>query len=174
MAGVELKGVWRDGPYLIAHHRLAQFPQRCIVCGDSEECRPLSCKIRRRPGLLPLLIWWTGVFSPAVIIKPYVCADHRRRELMWRWFGRVIVVVGITMLVVPTYFVATRKPLLSEREDVHLVMIGLILVWIWVYYRIFRRRIIYAKYIKKRDAWIEGVHPSVLYQVPLLSDPSES
>jgi hypothetical protein len=118
--------------------------------------------------MLQLLLWWTGVFSNAVIIKPYVCDNHRRQELFSRWIGRVMVLIALVLIVVPTSFAFSSKELVNEQADILLVGFGVILIWTWVYYRIFRTRIIYAEYIKNRDAWIQGVDQSVLECIPPL------
>jgi hypothetical protein len=49
---------------------------------------------------------------------------------------------------------------------------GWLLVWAWVYYRIFRSRIVYANHIKQKDAWIQGVHPSIMEQITALPYPA--
>lgn len=168
MSDSELKGVWLDGPYLVARHRLAQFPDQCIVCGDPSGCQPLLCKVRKRPWMLQLIVWWTGVFSNAVVIRPYVCDHHRRQELGSRWIGRVMLLIASALMLVPTILAFSKTKFVNERASVLLVCLGFCLLWAWVYYRIFRTRLIYAEQIKKRDAWIQGVHPSVLDHIPPL------
>ncbi|HTQ38198.1 MAG TPA: hypothetical protein VMJ32_04185 [Pirellulales bacterium] len=168
MSHEEYSGVWSDGPYLIAHSRMAQFPPKCIICGDEKPCRQLSCKVRKRPRIWWLLIWWWGVFSASVVIKPYFCDKHRQAELLLRWLGRVMVSVASALIVVPIILAVNQR----NFRALPLVSIGTLLLCAWVYYRIFRRKLLYAAQIVRSDAWIEDVHPSVLKCVPVLQEDS--
>src|SRR6516164_161880 len=100
MAESEYKNVWSYGPYLIARRRVAQFPARCLICGDENDCTPLSCTIRKRPGMLQL-VSFLGIFSPSVIVRPFFCAVHRQQELRSRWTGHSILLIAISMMVIP-------------------------------------------------------------------------
>ena len=163
MADSEFKGVWSEGPYLIARNRVAQFPARCIVCGEEHACRLLSCKIRKRPGFLPLVIWAAPIFSPSVLVKPYVCPVHRKQELSSRLIGHVLISIAIALIAIVLVLTITTKR--ESPAMMLLVCLGPLLTWAWVYYRIFRRRILWAVRIHKNDAWIEGVHQSVVDRV---------
>jgi hypothetical protein len=163
MADSEFKDVWREGPYLIARNRVAQFPARCVVCGEEQACRPLACKIRKRPGFLPLLIWAAPIFLPSVLVNPYVCPAHRKQELSSRRIGHVLISIAITLIAIVLVLTITTKR--ESPAIMLLVGLGPLLTWVWVYYRIYRRRILWAVRINKNDAWIEGVHQSVLDRV---------
>jgi hypothetical protein len=155
------EGVWRDDAYVVARRGIAQFPTSCIVCGRDESCQPMACKVRRRPGVLQFLVPITGIFSPSVTIRPSVCALHRNQERNSRWLGHTLLLIAVGLVVVPlmaevpggtSFFVALSLP------------VG----YAWVYYRIFRPRILWAQQIRRNDAWLEEVHESVLNSVPLL------
>jgi hypothetical protein len=165
VADPEYKGVWRDGDYLITPHRIAQFPPRCIACGNEQNPRLLSCKVRKRPGLLQLLVWFTGVFAPSVTIKPYLCDYHHKKELLSRWKGHILILIALPMIIIPTVMAlkGAESPTLFTA-----IAVGTGLAWVWVYYRIFRRRVIWARQIKKWDAWIPDVDPAVLALIPEL------
>jgi hypothetical protein len=159
-------GVWRDGRYLIARHGVARFPARCIVCGREDGCQPMSCKIRRRPGLLQFLVPITGIFSDSVTVRPSVCTRHRTEERTSRRVGHAMLLLAIAMVGAPLVLDFGGADV-GEGVAI-LAALALPLGWVWAYYRIFRSRIVWAKQIRKRDAWIEGVHQSVLHRVPVL------
>jgi hypothetical protein len=166
----EYKGVWRDGDYLIVRNRVASFPVKCLACGQDINVKKTSCKIRKRPGIMQFLLWWTGVFSPAVLIKPYLCAKHRKRELQSRWIGYVILLIAIAMTACPFVWIAKGWHL---NSIVILLPFGTMLLSAWVYYRIFRLRLFYAAHISRRDAWIDSVDSSILALVPTLPEPTK-
>jgi len=169
MTESEYKNVWSYGQYLIARHRVAQFPARCLICGEENGSMPLSCTVHKRPGPLQLVMF-LGIFSPSVIIRPFFCTMHRKEELQSRWMGHSILLLAISMMVIPLvvwYAIGTFS------RDLGLVFtVGWLLCGVWVYYRIFRRRIVYAEYIKQSDVWIQGVHQSVMEQITALPYPA--
>jgi hypothetical protein len=166
-----LKGVWRDGDYLIVRSRVATFPPKCLVCGRDTDVKKMSCKIRKRPGVMQLLLWWTGVFSLAIIIKPYLCARHRKQELQSRWIGYAILLIALAMIACPFVWIAKRWHL--PNNIVILLPVGTMLLSAWVYYRIFRPRLFYAAHISRSDAWIDSVDSSILSLATALPEPTK-
>jgi hypothetical protein len=170
MADSSFRGVWREGEYLIAQHGVAQFPSKCIICGSEDNSQALTCKVRKRPRTVPFL-WAQQLFGLQVLfglsvsIKPYFCAAHRKKELIRRRIGHAIITIAIAMFVIPMIF---RMGDSESMVKYALLASGSLLFWGWIFYRIFRRRIIWAEGIKKRDAWIPDVDPSVLALIPEL------
>lgn len=166
------QGVWRDGRYAVARQSVAKFPIRCLVCGNADNCRPLLCKIRKRPGVLQVLVPITGVFSRSIIIRVNVCNRHRKEELLSRWLGHAIVLFAAAIFITPI-IVFTLVPS-APREIAMIMPLAVVVGWVWVYYRIFRPRIAWADFIDDHDVWIENVHKSVLLLLPPVPDESKS
>lgn len=170
--GRSSKHVYRDEVYAVARHLSATFPAACVVCGDDESCRPMSCTVRAKPGLLQFIIPIAGIFSPSVSVKPSLCERHRKKESRWRLGGHLMLLAAISLILIPFSIVYTIPA--AADEIVLITLAGLPMAYAWVYYRIFRPRIGYAKQIQKSHAWIEGVHDGVLDQLPPLPSPSRS
>ena len=160
------KYIWRDGDLLIARNIYAQFPERCIVCGTTEHCAQLPCTVRKPPG--PLLLFlpvWTA-FTPYTKANPYVCRVHRRPELRSRWLGRALLFSAIALFVGPLVMLSglERPP----TRPVFGLACCVPILYGWAIHRIIRTRLVRAKHIKGSDAWIPGIHPSVLDECPEL------
>ena len=95
------KYIWRDGDMLIARNLYAEFPPKCIICGQENHCSQLPCTIRKPPGAMLLFLPAAAAFTPYVKAKPYVCRIHRRTELRARWLGRALLTAAITLFVGP-------------------------------------------------------------------------
>jgi hypothetical protein len=80
-----------------------------------------------------------------------------------------MLVLAIAMLVIPFFLALNGKDSPGMYE---VAGFGAALAWAWVYYRIFRHRLLYAVYIKQRDAWIEGIPQSIMEQVTALPYPA--
>jgi len=170
MAESEYKNVWSYGPYLIARHRVAQFPARCLICGEENGCTPLLCTVRKRPGMIHVLVLWFGMFAPSVTLEPFFCTKHRGQELRSRWIGHTMLLLTTLMITIPIMLAVFGADFPIAYAA---AAMGAILFWlVWWPYRIFRRRIVYAEYIKQRDAWLQGVHQSIMEQITALPYPA--
>ncbi len=166
MTDSDCRGVWREGSYLIAQNRVAQLPPICAICGEEIGCRPLSCRVRRRPGIIGFFLWWLPIFSPAVVIKASLCRDHRFQERMSRLIGHCILMAAIAFFIGAFYMAA--NPESPKDTAVVLGCFAVMTTWGWVYYRIFRRRAFWANDIRKPFAQIPGISDAVLDRVPEL------
>jgi hypothetical protein len=165
VAETEIGNIWRDDPYLVVRDRISRFPPRCIICGNDQNCRTLSCKVRKRPGGMEIAVWSTGIFSRSVTIKPYICERHRSPEVRNRIIGYLILVAGIGSLVAGFVMAISKH---EGEAMIAMLVSGPCLIWGWVFYRVFRGRLLYANYIKDRVGWIENVHESILRAAPPL------
>ena len=126
------KGVWRDEGSLIARDRFARFPAKCIVCGDKNDCRPVKCTVRIRPGLAFFFIPVLAAFSPSVSISPYMCTTHRRRDQLYRWIGHAIALTAACALFGPFIIMG-----IVDGAPVELMFLTPLAVLLWPV-RIFR------------------------------------
>lgn len=160
------KYIWRDGEMLIARNIYAEFPPQCIICGQENHCSQLPCTVRKPPGAMLLFLPAAAAFTPYVKANPYVCRVHRRTELRARWLGRALLTAAIALFVGPLIMLSglERPP----TWPVFGLACSVPVLYGWAIYRIARTRLVRAKHIKGSDAWIPGIHPTVLDGCPQL------
>lgn len=158
------RGAWRQGNLLVVSHD-ATFPDRCVKCNAPVDGRRMRLQLSYYPpivaigiflGPIPLLLMaWLARKDMTVNVG--VCDDHRQRRRDGR--SRVFLGVAISVLLIFVGVVVRSAGGLA-------ILFGLIvLVGTWMYGRR-AMRIVWPKRIDKRFAWLQGVSPEFLAELP--------
>jgi len=161
-------GLWRER-FLLVMDRTVTLPvDRCIVCNAPATGKPLRRKLSWHSPWWYLLILFNLLFYAiaALIVRKKVdirvglCDSHRQRRRMWITVAWLLVLVAIGLVVV-----ATVTPL---ADEVIALLMGLFAVCLLAagVIAVYGPRIVTAKQIDDRYAWIGGVSSEFLDTLP--------
>lgn len=154
--------VWRSGRAIVAP-RLAELPERCVMCNTTENLQRMKRKLYwHHPAVYLLLFLWLILYVIVALVvrktadvEVLICradASRRRKRIILAWVLWLLALATIPVLAargVPGW-VWVLEPLLVIAAVVYSL----------------RARLIYAQRIDERHVWIRGVCAPFLAQFP--------
>lgn len=164
-AASDVAGPWRQGRVLVMA-KTGELPPRCVCCNAPATGRPLKRTLTWHPAwwylllLFNLLVYLVValIIRRTAIIRVGLCDRHRGRRRMWIALAWSLVLLAIALPMIASATGSTDPFVFFGLTPLLLLVAALI--------GIFGARVVYAKRIDDHHAWIGGVSPAYLAELP--------
>jgi hypothetical protein len=169
------EGLWRDRKRLVCSCN-AQFPPRCLKSNQ-----PTNNRIQKRLSYCPL---WAIILFDALIAMAFTRKMDVNFAMEQRWVTRRMIhaLVGLGVALLGGLFMVIGGALTgstdgegaAETAGVLLFLLGVLPMCGGIIYALIGGRSVTVVYIDdmKQHAWLKGVHPDFLANLPQWSGPS--